>query len=77
VGEWQQLHGEQPELLLVLAKLCNRAQLWGKAKDYFDRCLAQCSQPDTVLAYGQLLERLGEYEKALQIYREGLASLSK
>jgi HemY protein len=41
VGAWLKVYGQRPELLLTLGKLCARVQLWGKAKDYFEKCLAQ------------------------------------
>ncbi len=53
-------------------RLCVRAQLWGKAKDYFERCLARGPNPAAYLEYGKLLEHLGETEDALQKYKDGL-----
>lgn len=72
VGAWVKMYGQRPELLLVLGKLCVRLQLWGKAKDYFTRCLAQGPHLAASLEYGKLLEHLNEPDDALQIYREGL-----
>ncbi len=72
VGAWVKLYGEQPELLFILGKLCARLQLWGKAKDYYARCLAHGANPDASLAYGKLLESLGEVDEARQKYKEGL-----
>lgn len=76
VGGWLKLYGSRPEILLTLGKLCTRVQLWGKAKDYFEKCLSLGPNPEASFAYGKLLERLGESESALQKYREGLAELS-
>ncbi|MBX3708513.1 MAG: hypothetical protein KIT56_01325 [Gammaproteobacteria bacterium] len=76
VGEWLKMYGQRPEILLTLGKLCVRAQLWGKAKDYFGKCLAQGANAEASLEYGRLLERLGESNEALQKYREGLLQLS-
>lgn len=71
-GAWLKAYGQKPELLLTLGRLCVRAQLWGKAKDYFERCLAQGPNPAAYLEYGKLLEHLGENEDALQKYKDGL-----
>ncbi len=71
-GSWLKTYGQQPELLLLLGKLCVRIQLWGKAKDYFEKCLAQGPNPEASLEFGNLLETLGETEAAVQRYREGL-----
>lgn len=75
VGAWLKIYGPQPEVLVLLGKLCVKAQLWGKAKDYFERCLALAPYPEASLEYGKLLEHLNEPEAALQKYREGLAHL--
>lgn len=72
VGAWLRKYGPHPELLLTLGKLCVRVQLWGKAKDYLEKCLAQGPCPEASLEYGQLLEHLGRLDEAVQRYREGL-----
>lgn len=73
VGTWLKIYGQHPELLLVLGKLCVRIQLWGKAKDYFEKCIAIKPNLEASLEYGKLLEHLGESNEALQKYREGMA----
>ncbi|RDI38372.1 heme biosynthesis HemY N-terminal domain-containing protein [Aquicella lusitana] len=75
-GAWLKLYGQKPELLLLLGKLCTQVQLWGKAKDYFQKCLNLSPNADASLAYGKLLEQLGETEEAMQKYREGLVQLA-
>lgn len=72
VGAWLNMYGERPETLLTLGRLCVRVQLWGKAKDYFARCLALGPNADASLAYGLLLEKLDEPDEAMVKYREGL-----
>src|SRR3989338_6005713 len=72
VGAWLKMYGEHASLLCMLGRLCVQAQLWGKAKDYFERCLAIAPHPEASLHYGKLLEYLGDQDKAMQIYREGL-----
>lgn len=77
VGAWLKMYGQQPELLLALGKFCTRVQLWGKAKDYFEKCLALGPNPSAALEYGKLLEQLDEPDQALQKYREGLEQCGK
>ena len=72
VGAWLKIYGPKPEILLTLGRLCARVQLWGKAKDYFDKGLMQGKNPEISLEYGKLLETLGEHDAALRKYREGL-----
>ncbi|SRR5579883_526107 len=74
VGAWLKIYGSKPELLLTLGRLCVRVQLWGKAKDYFEKCLVLGPNKEAALEYGKLLEQLDEPEAALRVYREGLAS---
>lgn len=71
-GSWLKTYGDQPDILLLLGKLCVRAKLWGKAKDYFVKCLTLGPNVEASLEYGKLLENLGENEAALQQYRESL-----
>jgi HemY protein len=77
VGAWLKIHGQQPELLLLLGQLCVQIQLWGKAKDYFEKCLALGPNAAASLAYGHLFERLDEPGKALLKYKEGLEHISR
>lgn len=72
VGAWLKMYGPKPQLLLTLGKLCVRVQLWGKAKDYFEKCLEQGPNAQASLEYGKLLEYLNDPQEAMQIYRNGL-----
>lgn len=75
VGAWLKIYGPQPALLLLLGQLCERLKLWGKAKDYFEKCLSYGPNTKAALAYGALLEELNEREEALQLYRLALHSV--
>ena len=72
VGAWLKTYGSKPETLLTLGKLCMRIQLWGKAKDYFEKCLALGPNPEASLSLAKLMEELGEQEEAKTLYRQGL-----
>lgn len=72
VGAWLKQYGAHPELYLTLARLCMRGQLWGKAKDYFEKCLDLGANRDASLELGELYEQLAEPELAKSAYRAGL-----
>jgi HemY protein len=70
---------EQPNnaaLLLSLARLCKRSELWGKARDYLEAALKLESRPETYAELAEVLGRLGEREKSLQFYRQGLLEVT-
>lgn len=75
-GAWLKMYGNKPEILLFLGKLCVQIQLWGKAKDYFEKCLALGPNAEAALAYGKLLEQLGDNDEAVEQYRDVLKELS-
>jgi HemY protein len=66
-------HPDDPVLLLTLGRLSLRAQLWGKARGYLEACIARNGPPQAYRELGQLLEKLQEPEKAIEIYRRGLS----
>lgn len=72
VGAWLKNHGPHPEIYLALARLCMQGQLWGKAKDYFDKCLNLGPNREASLELGELYEQLGEPELAKGAYQAGL-----
>lgn len=66
-------HPDDPVLLLTLGRLSLRAQLWGKARGYLEACIGRNGPPQAYRELGQLLERLEEPDKAIEIYRRGLS----
>ena len=50
---WLDAHPNSPGLLLTVGRLCNRAHIWGKARDYLERGLA-------IEPSAELWEALGE-----------------
>lgn len=76
-GAWMKMYGQQPELLLMLGKFCTKLQLWGRAKDYFTKCLAIRPNADATLEYGRLLEKLGESDQATMLYRDNLVAVAE
>ncbi|MCG6967929.1 MAG: heme biosynthesis protein HemY [Chromatiaceae bacterium] len=66
-------HPDDPTLLLTLGRLSLRAQLWGKARGYLEACIGRNGPAQAYRELGQLLERMHEPDKAIEIYRRGLS----
>src|SRR5690606_1512182 len=71
--EWLRARPEDPVLLVACARLCMRAELYGKARSYLETSLAVKQQPVTYQVRGNLLDQLGEQERAVQVLTQGLA----
>lgn len=69
---WLSGHPHSVALLLSLARLSSAAQLWGKARGYYEASLAE--QPDATAYFelGELLTRMQEETAATDCYRKGL-----
>jgi len=57
---WLVQHSNDATLLYALGRLCERAQLWGKARTYYEASLALAESWRTHVALGEMLARLGE-----------------
>ncbi|MDZ7644313.1 MAG: heme biosynthesis HemY N-terminal domain-containing protein [Woeseiaceae bacterium] len=73
---WLRDHAEDPDLLLASARLCLRAELWGKARSYLETAIAIRPTPEAYHEYGRLLNRLGEDDAAAEAYRAGLGMVT-
>lgn len=71
--KWLRSRREDPVLLVTCARLSIRAELYGKARSYLETSLAIRRHPETYQILGQLLDQLGEKERAAFVLREGLA----
>ncbi|MHB8622177.1 MAG: heme biosynthesis HemY N-terminal domain-containing protein [Sulfuricaulis sp.] len=69
---WLSSHRDDPNLLLTLARLALLNNQVSKARSYFEKCLSLRGPADAYRELGQLMERLGEHDKALDYYRRGL-----
>ena len=69
---WLTSHRDDPKLLLTLARLAARHNQDDKARGYYEACLTQRGPVDAYRELGALLEKLGDKDKALGIYRRGL-----
>jgi HemY protein len=71
--KWLRSRREDPVLLVACARLSLRAELYGKARSYLETSLAIRRDPATCQILGNLLEQMGEKERATQVLQQGLA----
>lgn len=71
--KWLRARREDPVLLVTCARLSIRAELYGKARSYLETSLAIRRHPETYQLLGNLLDQLGEKDRAAQVLHEGLA----
>ncbi len=69
---WLPAHTDDAQLLLTLGRLSAREELWGKARDYFERSYGLERSAEVCAELGRLLVALGEPKVAGAYYREGL-----
>ncbi|MFQ5487496.1 MAG: heme biosynthesis protein HemY, partial [Gammaproteobacteria bacterium] len=65
-------HKDSPALLLTMGRLCKRNALWGKARQFFEACVALDENPEALSELASVLEQMGESETALEYYRKGM-----
>jgi len=69
---WLKDHKEDAGLLVTLGRICLRKELWGKARDYFEKSLSIKEKPEVYAALGALMAQLGDHEKSTSLYQKGL-----
>lgn len=72
---WLKAHPKDAGLLFSIGELCERKELWGQAKNYYEASLAIEPANETRLALAELLDRLHETDAANEQYREIATSL--
>lgn len=75
--QWLATHQEDPLLLLTLGKLCQRNQLWGKAKEYLEKSIKLKHMPETYFELAGYYAERGDTQKSNQLFREGLQQTHK
>ncbi len=71
---WLRNRPDDPELLASCARLCLRAELFGKARSYLEASLARRPNAESSLILADLLEQMGEKERATQSLRQAVAT---
>lgn len=74
--KWLLKHPEEPVLHLALARICQRQKLWAKARDYYESYLARERDETAANDLVQLLQALGEQERA-NVWRQRIAAHHK
>lgn len=70
--KWLQIQPEDADLHLALGRLCAAEALWGKAREHLVKSLELEPSSLGYDAFGQLLERQGELEPAMECFRNAL-----
>jgi HemY protein len=69
---WLQAHPDDAGLLFACARLCIRAELYGKARSYLETSLAVRPRLETYQLLASLLEQLGERDRSQQVLHAAL-----
>lgn len=69
---WLREHPGDANLLFVLGKLAMANELWGKAREYFEKSLSIQASPQSYAELAELLAQLGEHKQSVECYRKGL-----
>ena len=69
---WLRGRREDPALLVCCARLCLRAELYGKARSYLETSMALRPRADTAQLLADLVTELGEPDYAMQLLRSGI-----
>ncbi|MDH5786201.1 MAG: heme biosynthesis protein HemY [Chromatiales bacterium] len=72
IEKWLRSYEHNPEQLLAAARIAFRNQLWGKGRSYLEASIGFEPRAESYCELGQLLDQLGEKERASECYRKGL-----
>jgi HemY protein len=70
---WLPEHGEDAALLLACAQLAMRAELYGKARSYLETSIAIRPRLEAYQLLANLMEQLGERDRAMKALSDALA----
>lgn len=73
---WLRARREDPALLVACARLCLRAELYGKARSYLELSHGLRPRPETAQLLAGLLERMGERDQALRLLQDAVAQVT-
>ena len=71
--KWLVTRPRDAQLLLALAELCSRIELWGKAQSYLEASLGVAPTSEAHYQLAALREKSGMHSEALRHYKEALA----
>ncbi|CUB03098.1 heme biosynthesis HemY N-terminal domain-containing protein [Marinomonas fungiae] len=64
VETWIRRHPDSAPLYLSAGRICQRLQLWGKARDYYEKALRLDSSSEAIVELSLLLESMGDLDEA-------------
>lgn len=67
VETWIRRHTESAPLYLSAGRICQRLQLWGKARDYYSKALRYDSTSESLVELTRLLEAMGDTDLAQEL----------
>lgn len=67
VETWIRRHPESAPLYLSAGRICQRLQLWGKARDYYEKALRLDSSSEAIIELSLLLESMGDLDEAQEL----------
>ena len=73
---WLQERGDDAVLLLATARLALRASLWGKARDYLERCVRLNGDAEAYAELARLLQNLREDERDPRLLQAATRAVS-
>jgi HemY protein len=73
---WLRARREDPALLVTCARLCLRAELWGKARSYLELSHATRPKAETAQLLASRLTQLGERDRALTLLGDALVAVT-
>jgi HemY protein len=74
--KWLLAHGDDPQLLLTLGRLCLAQRLWGKAQTYLEAALSLEDRREVRLELARLFEQTERPEVAMRHYRAAAEAVS-
>lgn len=69
---WLSSHESEPDLHLTLGRLAIRRQRWHEAREHLERAVALGGRAEAFTELGQLYERDGRSDRALECFRQGM-----
>ena len=72
VENWLKNRRHDPALLLTAGRICQRAAIWGKAKDYLEASVRELPQAETYHVLAEVMEATGDQDKANGYNKNGL-----
>lgn len=74
--QWLRERPGDADLLLALARIAMRNELWGKARSYFESSLQLAKNPQAYAELAALLAQLGDHQRSTELYQMGLLQLT-